>query len=309
MSLLNDSKIAASLKKLLGKGHTDNAKEAANEALTSGITLSAGTVFGSQPPAAPSVGSLYALTGGTVEHVRLVLEVDASANGHAFRAKLPTDYESSSVNPKAGTGVFVNGQYLDQSAGKLQLVTPLFDAGYEAKPYRGGTGTKGSGTLVPPGDAVDWMLDYFNGVVFQENDPNTGPAPMTYLECLIWVGDFTDEAIAAGSSSADTIITTIANQQINIGQEVIDTVPLASYPAVKWIVTASKGTQLFASEVFAVGFDSQGDHTEYGQLEINNPGPNFCELDTDFNGGNLRLLATTDANAVDIKITRINVLN
>ena len=305
MSLIDQSKIQASAKKLQGKAHTDNAKEGANEALASGVSVSAGTVFNVQPPNIPGIASLYAISNSVVEMVRLELVPDASANGHAFRARLPADYETASSNPAKGTGVFVNGQYLDQTAGKLQIVPPLYGLNYEGKPYRGGTATKGSGDLVPPGDQVDWILDYFNGVLFQENDPDTTPSDMTYVECLIWIGDFVEDSYGGGI--VDTLITKITNQQFDTGQTIIDTVPVAQQTMAEWMVTATLGTALFATKLLGVTHDDQVSYTNYGILDVNDPAPAFCQVSLDYSAGNMRLLASTDQDNVDIKITRINV--
>ena len=46
MALSDTSKILIAIKKLVGKAHTSNDKDLANEGLPSGLTVSSNTVFG-----------------------------------------------------------------------------------------------------------------------------------------------------------------------------------------------------------------------------------------------------------------------
>lgn len=197
-----NSQLSVAFKKLVGKAQTDSAKGFSNEAKPTGITSLFSTIVGEGLPAAPSTTALYDIsndpeTGNpVVEYVRLELVADPSSNGHAFFAKLPSDYETNSSNPEAGNGVFVNDQVLVDSAGQLQIVPVLAGLPYEVKPY---TGTLGSGTLIPPGDPRDWYFDYFNGVFFQQD---IGVTP-TYIECFIYIGKMASES--AGTPDDITI--------------------------------------------------------------------------------------------------------
>jgi hypothetical protein len=308
MAMLDASKIAISLKKLLGKAQTDNAKESSNEARFSGLTVSASTIFGESIPPSPTTTNLYDITSGRVEFVRLVLDVDPSANGHAFVARLPSDYESTSTNPKKGTAPFINGQVLSSTSGGIQIVPPLYGLGYEGKPYRGGSATKGSGSLVAPGDVVDWNLDYFNGVIFQENDPNTSPANMTYLECLIWVGDFVSDALEGQQSQISDLIGPAVNADVDTGTEVIDTVDTTGHSMVKWIVAARKGSTFVGTEILAARTGSSIDYTQYAELRMGNPANGFCVFSVDLSGDNMQLKATVNTDDVSVNSVRINVV-
>lgn len=195
-----------SLKKLSGKAHTSNNKGLPNEGLPSGITMSTATIFAEAISTSPTA-TPYQITGGTVEFLRLpvsfILGSDTSDGRHGFEVKLPSDYESNSSNPSAGSGVFVNNKVLNTSNGKLQLIPPSFAASYEAKPHYGSIG---SGTRIFLLDARDWNLDYFNGVLFQQDPPGTGDHAQnpTYVEAYIYIGDYLD-----GSSGADGDITAV----------------------------------------------------------------------------------------------------
>ena len=97
MALNETSKEFISLKKLQGKAHTSNNKGLANEAKSSGLTVSANTVFSTDIPASPTA-TLYAVTGGAVQYLRLSASFipgsDTVAGRHAFELKLPDDYEA-----------------------------------------------------------------------------------------------------------------------------------------------------------------------------------------------------------------------
>jgi hypothetical protein len=182
MALIDTSKILISIKKLVGKAHTSNDKDVANEALPSGLTMSSNTIFGESIPTTinQSSDALYAILSGSgitgngqVEYLRFqssfILGSDTSDGRHGFELKLPADYEANSKNPLAGTYPFLNNQSINITSGSLQLVPPSYATNYEAKAFSGGNTTKDNGTQIPILDARDWNLDYFNGVFFQQD--------------------------------------------------------------------------------------------------------------------------------------------
>lgn len=198
------------LKKLAGKAQTSNDKGLANEALPSGITSTSETIFGEAVTASPSSTSLYTIT-GKVEYLRFQVSFiagsDTITGRHGFELKLPADYEANSTNSKAGTGVFVDDGVVNASGGILQIVPPSFATAYEAKPYYGGSATKGSGTQIPLLDPRDWYLDYFNGVFFQQDPPGSGDHANNpdYIEAFLYIGDMVDTVISnnAGGGTGD----------------------------------------------------------------------------------------------------------
>ena len=66
MALDETSKEFISLKKLQGKAHTSNNKDLANEALSTGLTVSSNTIFSSDIPASPT-STHFAISGGSVQ--------------------------------------------------------------------------------------------------------------------------------------------------------------------------------------------------------------------------------------------------
>lgn len=307
MPFLAESERKIAFKKLLGKAHTDNAKEPGNEAKFSFVQGSASVLFGETLNASPDNSTLGSITDTNVEFVRLVLTPDPSANGHAFIASLPADYEATTSNPKAGTGSFVNGAVLSETAGGLQIVPPLYGLNYEAKPYRGGSAAQGSGDLVAPGDIVDWNLDYANGVVFQENDPNTSPADMEYLECFIYIGSTIQEAL--GDVAGSSPISETGNVDVDTGQELLAQVSASDARALRWIVEAHDlaESKSYTAEVIATRLGANVEHQIYGVVTMGNPAFTFCRLDVDVDSGNTRLLATVDEDNVIANVTQLVV--
>ena len=192
-----------SLKKLSGKAHTSNDKGLANEGLPSGISMSKATIFSTDIPVAPSASSLYTITGGAVEFLRLsasfIAGTDTIAGRHGFELKLPDDYETQSTNPNRGTYPYINGQSIQITSGALQLVPPSFAASYEGKPYHTGSGE----TRIFLLDSRDWNLDYFNGVFFQQDPPGTddNSSNPRYVDAFLYIGDYLTGTIAAGGGS------------------------------------------------------------------------------------------------------------
>ena len=82
----------------------------------------------------------------------------------------------------------------------MQLIPTSFSNSYEAKPFYDGTGAKGSGTQIPILDARDWYLDYFNGILFQQDPPGTGDHSENpdYVEAYLYIGDMLNTVVAAG---------------------------------------------------------------------------------------------------------------
>ena len=195
------------LKTLAGKAQTSNDKGLANEALPSGITSTSETIFGEAVTTSPSATSLYTIT-GQVEYLRFpatfIAGSDTSSGRHGFELKLPADYESNSSNPSAGTYPFTNDQTINITSGALQLVPPSFATSYEAKPYYGGSSTKGSGTQIPLLDARDWYLDYFNGVFFQQDPSGTGDQSDNpdYVEGYLYIGQMLNSVVQSAGGGA-----------------------------------------------------------------------------------------------------------
>lgn len=236
---LNQALIA--FKKLFNRPHTSNDKQLlANEGQFVGFQQDTSTIFGERPAATPPGGSFQTNTGsfytndGVTEKVRLTLEFVSgtdTANGrHGFQARLPSDYEASSSNPKAGTGFFKNSQLLQITTGSLQIVTEFVGS----KGYQAILRNKNL-TQIPLLDPREWLLYEFGGLVYQETPPATGTSDLNpgFLDCWIYIGDMASEITSSVSASGvttqlnDTNLTT-NTEVINISGSTTGLVPLVS---------------------------------------------------------------------------------
>tara|TARA_R100000808_G_C2136607_1_gene144890 strand:- start:124 stop:1146 length:1023 start_codon:yes stop_codon:yes gene_type:complete len=200
-ALTDDSKINLSFKKVLGKAQTSNTKELSNEAIGSNISIGASTIFGYQPPAAVS-SSFYTILNGKAEKVRLnatPIEGTKDSNGRyqAFALSLPSNYEARSSNPQAGSGMFINGKILNETTGTLQIIPPSFGINYTALVYHTSSGE----TQIPALDARDWVLDYFNGVYFQQDPPSDISENPAYVDAFIYISDYAVARLSGSGGS------------------------------------------------------------------------------------------------------------
>ncbi len=211
MSYSSTTERNIALKKLLGKAQTSNDKGLPNEAISSGISLKHSTIFGEAVPTGSISTSLYSITSTTVEKVRMVATFiegsDTSDGRHAFALSLPSDYQVSSSNPSRGTGSYVNSRKIHESNGTLQLVPNAFASAYEAVPYYGASGSL---TQIPVLDVRDWNMDYFNGILFQQDPPGTGDHANnpTFVDVYLYIGDYLDTVVSSSSGGA---VSSVAN--------------------------------------------------------------------------------------------------
>ena len=240
-------------KKLLGKAHTSNLKTDVNESIPSNVSLPSKTVFGEDIPNDPGTQmyTLYSASAGgpaTVERVFFDIVSlsdtiydandpggggdEASGNGpHGYYLKLPSNYESTSSNPNAGTGVFTNGKRLYDSRGELQLVPPLISNAspnnFFIKIYKGDP--TDAANEITSGDTIDWQFDYYAGVIFIQ-DYDASKVPLT-ASAYLYVGKYLDDKIndISGSSGEGGIFTEINSSKafttssINVGSNATPT--------------------------------------------------------------------------------------
>ena len=207
MALTDASKVAIALKKMQGKSQTKSESELYNEPFISGLSLSSKTIFAQTPTATPTA-TLGAVTGGVVEKLRFLCEyipgTDTIAGRHAFKLRLAADYESTSNNANKATGSFLNSATLAESGGRLQLISTSFGDSYIAKVYYGALGSL---TEIPLADPRDWNLDYFNGVLFQQDPPTDTNENPTYIEAYLYVGEYLDNVVSTIPSSSSAVAT------------------------------------------------------------------------------------------------------
>jgi hypothetical protein len=219
-------------KKLLGKAHTSNLKTDGEELIGSNIQTATSLVFGEKIPLAPE-RTLYLLQSAsnddnaTVEYIQFNLDVltgttyDANntnpdggagsdtgedsqvAGPHAYKFRLPSDYSSSTSNPRAGNGFFNDSALVHETLGIVQLVPPFFSQAapnpYIVKIYQD-DGGGGVGSEIPLLDNIDWNVDFYNGILFLQ-DYNASKIP-AFARAFAYVGKMAEEVIASGSGGS-----------------------------------------------------------------------------------------------------------
>ena len=225
----NQAQTISAFKKLAGKANTSALREFYEETIPSNIQVKTDTIFADQIPQNVSSNpadlyTRYSASAGaspTVEFVEFTVESilgtdydantgsfgdvgfgagdEAQASGyHGFQLKLHANYNVSSSNASAGTAPFSSSQVIHETNGELQLISPSFgpQAGnnYAIQLY-----TSKGGTRIYPTDPIDWVMDYFNGVLFIQ-DYNASKIP-TYAVGYIYTGKMASTAIQEASSS------------------------------------------------------------------------------------------------------------
>lgn len=218
---LNQALIA--FKKLFNRPHTSNDKQLlANEGYFVGFQQDTSTIFAQRPAATPPGGTFQTNTGsfyandGIAEKVRLTLEfvsgTDTSNGRHGFQAKLPSDYETSSSNPKRGTGFFLNNQVLQFTTGSVQIMTEFVGgSGYQTVLRNKNL------AQIPLLDPREWILYEFGGVIYQETPPAVGSSDENpgFLDCWLYIGDFASDVTSSVSASGVTTRINGANLSTN----------------------------------------------------------------------------------------------
>lgn len=302
MSMTTTTASTAAIKKVLGFAHTDNLKGIGNEALRTGFSVCGSTVFATEIPANPSKAALYTITGGTVEFVRLKMVADLTSNGKSYHACLPDDYQSLTSNAKKALAHFANGTKLADTAGKVQIIPSAYGLNYEAIPYSGGTGLKGTGTVIPPADARDWILDVFNGVFFQQGSGGTD-STVSYLECFIWVGDFVTDRFneATEFTTSSNVIADTSSYYL------VDSQNAGELGVAKWFISCihSSTNSAISMEVNAMKCQDKSSYNRHSTLKI---GGHLIDVNVDIGpSGELRLLAKPDYAGLVVNVKRLMV--
>ena len=209
-------------KKLLGKAHTSNFKTDVNESIPSNVSMLSNGIMAQEIPNSPGTDfyTLYSSSLGapaTVERIYLDVvalsdtQYDANDVGgggdeasvygpHGYYLKLPSNYESTSSNPNAGSGNYTNGKRIYDSRGGLQLVPPFASNAspnrYFLKLYTGDPTNPAN--EITSGDSIDWQVDYYSGVIFIQ-DYNSSRVPVS-ASAYLYVGDYLNN-IVAGSTA------------------------------------------------------------------------------------------------------------
>jgi hypothetical protein len=204
MAFLLDTFARSVFKRMVGKSHTSDTRDPANEPIASGFTLAAQNIWAAKINPTPGDSSNAGLVS---DLLTLTLEpVSGTANTGkyaAYRTKLGASVPASlvgKINRITGVAYAANDYVGD-------IIPQNFGDGFRPKLFKGATET-------PPMDASDWFLDASAGVITQEED-NTG-AMIDYsttgtVQAYVYTGAFVSDVLVSES------VTFVTNQTIGSG--------------------------------------------------------------------------------------------
>lgn len=187
MAFILGTKANIAYKKILGKAHTSNEREAFNEPLGSKFLITGQHVWAEEVPETPPVGGNSVVS----DLVELVLDpisgTDNTGTYSAYILKLGDTVPPSLVGKK---NRLTGSTY--QPYDRVGQIIP-FEMGpaYQPRPYEGTT-------PVFPLDASDWYIDYNSGILTQETDNPSFMRDYTQssskFECYVYIGKMITEA-------------------------------------------------------------------------------------------------------------------
>lgn len=187
MAFIDRTKANIAYKRVLGKIHTSNEREAFNEPLASKFLIAAQDIWAEAVPKTPPAG------GNNIVSDKLELEltpVSGTNNTGTYSAYQCTlgDTVPASLIGKKNRLTGLTFQPYDRVG---QIIPFDMGAGYQPKPYEGST-------AVFAMDASDWYIDNYSGILTQETD---NPAFMrdytqtdSKFECYVYIGKMITEA-------------------------------------------------------------------------------------------------------------------
>jgi len=193
MSYILDTFARAAFKRMIGKSHTSNTRDPANEPISSAFTLSAQNIWGRALNPVPGHSSNVGLIS---DLITLTLEpVSGTANSGkyaSYRCKLGASVPASlvgKINRQTGVAYAINDYVGD-------IIPSQFGDGFRPKLFKGAVET-------PPLDASDWFLDTSAGVITQEEDVTGSMIDYSTtgtVQCYVYTGPTAADSIQAGAT-------------------------------------------------------------------------------------------------------------
>ena len=197
MSFDINTKANIPFKRLLGKAHTSNDRDPANEPEASWIVSAAQNIWAQKlhPTDPNDVSNSTCVAHGSGINGRVIFDLvpvsgtNASGKYSAYYIKVPATVPTElvgKINPRTGLE-FASGDRIGN------LIPETFGFAYIAKPFCGGV-------EVPPSDASDWFIDYAAGVLTQETDVTGSMKDYTLanskLEAYVYVGLYVSDQLS-----------------------------------------------------------------------------------------------------------------
>lgn len=188
MAFKDKTKANIAYKRVLGKIHTSNEREAFNEPLGSKALVAAQDIWAEAVNVDPSSSENDGIVSDLLE---LVLEpisgTDNTGTYSAYMLKLGATVPAS-LSGKKNRLTGSTYQPYDRVG---QIIPFEMGPGYQPKPYEGAT-------AVFPMDASDWYIDYYSGILTQETDNPNFMRDYTQagskFECYVYIGKMITEA-------------------------------------------------------------------------------------------------------------------
>lgn len=195
MSFDINSKANIAFKKLLGKAHTSNDRDPANEPFSTIIQVSAQNIWGQKlhpDPNDPSNIGKVAHGDGVSFRIKFNLVpisgTNSSGKYSSYYVTVPDPVPSelsTKINPLTGQ-LFASGDRVGN------LIPETFGFNYIAKPFS-------NNIEIPPSDASDWVIDYYSGILTQETDVTSAMIDYTLsdsrLEAYVYIGEFVSDTL------------------------------------------------------------------------------------------------------------------
>jgi hypothetical protein len=171
MSMLPETKYNYAIKKIVGKGHSQN-KDFPSEADTSFIPTLADNVWVDAIP----TDSTTAVIAGIAERVEATLELDVTSNGKSYKLKYPATHPTKP------------NQYMED------IIPDFCGVLYEPIFWR----NKGTATRIYVADSADWFLDPANGRITSEE--NLSLDANARCDVFVYIGKKLSTAGSVGKS-------------------------------------------------------------------------------------------------------------
>ena len=190
MSLTSSTQASIAFKNISGKSMTDTIKGVNNEAEGIFFNVDSNNIWTSPMSPTPSV----MIANGVAVAVTADLVLDITSNGRAYFANWPS-IAPVGIDPTTlsaysyGSGLLSDINSGDRVSGSIP---PSYGIPYEAKPYSTGP------TIIPPGDARNWIFQYNSGIFFQQDV--VGPTPIS-IDLYAYTGNLlSDQQVVASSN-------------------------------------------------------------------------------------------------------------
>lgn len=182
-----NTKANIAYKRVLGKIHTSNEREAFNEPLGSKFLVAAQDIWAEAVPEEPVEAGTNVVSEKLTLNLEPISGTDNTGIYSAYQLKLG-DTVPTTLQGKKNRLTGLTYQPYDRVG---QVIPFEMGPGYQPRPYEGTT-------PVFPMDASDWYIDYYSGILTQETDNPNFMRDYTQanskFECYVYIGKMITEA-------------------------------------------------------------------------------------------------------------------